>query len=258
MATRFKSVIVFLAAVTVVTTSACAGDFPEPTPNIEATVDARVKQERAVDATVEARVAQERAVDATAEAKAKVEASLQAPTIDTPTPAPTATPTPVPTDTPIPPTDTPIPPTATPIPATATPRPTPTARVIIVTPTPRAVGSVSGTNWYFKKYDFRVEKNTRRTTSSVVELLSDGRVKIPQMWSDGVQQPSFWDAELTNRSWWEQDGETVRIYVNNKYSTNVGTLAGDYKGESWTMFVTTSNQDGESWSWTASYIGLGQ
>ena len=66
MATRFKSVIAFLAAVMVVATAACAGDPPVPTPNIEATVDARVAQERAVDATVEARVAQERATETSA------------------------------------------------------------------------------------------------------------------------------------------------------------------------------------------------
>jgi hypothetical protein len=67
---RFKSVIAFLAVVTVVGTSACAGVPPEPTPNIEATVEARVAQERAaetpeptpnIEATVEARLAQERA-----------------------------------------------------------------------------------------------------------------------------------------------------------------------------------------------------
>ena len=42
MATRFKSVIALLAAVMVVATAACASE--PPTPNIEATVDARVKQ----------------------------------------------------------------------------------------------------------------------------------------------------------------------------------------------------------------------
>ena len=91
MATRFKSVITLLAAVVVVATAACAGDPPL---DIEATVEARVKQERAVDATVEARVAQERAVDATAEAKAKVEASFEAPTTGTPMLVPTAPPVP--------------------------------------------------------------------------------------------------------------------------------------------------------------------
>ena len=66
MATRFKSVIALLAAVMVVATAACAGAPPEPTPNIDATVEARVKQERAtetpeptpnIDATIEAGIA---------------------------------------------------------------------------------------------------------------------------------------------------------------------------------------------------------
>jgi hypothetical protein len=60
---RFKSVIALLAAVMVVTTAACAS---EPAPNIEATVEARVKQERAtetpeptpnIEATIEAGIA---------------------------------------------------------------------------------------------------------------------------------------------------------------------------------------------------------
>ena len=42
MATRFKSVIALLAAVMVVATAACAGESPEPTPNIEATIEAGI------------------------------------------------------------------------------------------------------------------------------------------------------------------------------------------------------------------------
>ena len=244
MATRFKSVIVLLVTVMVVATAACAGDPPVPTPNIEATVDARVKQERAVDATVEARVAQERPVDATEEAKGKVEASFQAPTTDTPMLVPTATPTPAPTDTP-------IPPTATPIPATATPRPTPTARVIIATPTPRPFLSVSGTQWFFEYYDVEV-KAVGVLTPELMELLRDGRVTVRQRWdSDGGPLPNYWDTELTNRSSWEQDGDTVTIYIADKYSTKTGTLRGDSTGDSWTMSGVGSNKDGESWKWTA-------
>ena len=39
---------------------ACASEPSGPTPNIEATVEARLVQERAVDATVEAKIEQER------------------------------------------------------------------------------------------------------------------------------------------------------------------------------------------------------
>ena len=42
MATQFKSVIALLAAVVVATTAACAGEPSEPTPNLDATVEARV------------------------------------------------------------------------------------------------------------------------------------------------------------------------------------------------------------------------
>ena len=115
MATRFKSVIAFLAAVVVVATAACAGDPPVPTPNIEATVEVRVAHERAIDATVEARVAQERVAQETA-IDAAVEARIGQilAKVPTETPVPTATPppTPVPTATPLEPFPTPIPITA--------------------------------------------------------------------------------------------------------------------------------------------------
>ena len=63
MATRFKSVITLLAAVMVVATAGCAGEPHLLPPNIEATVDASVAQERAtetpeptrnIEATIEA------------------------------------------------------------------------------------------------------------------------------------------------------------------------------------------------------------
>jgi len=133
MATRFKSVIALLAAVVVVATAACASDPPVPTPNIEATVEVRVAHERAIDATVEARVAQERvaqetAIDAAVEARigqilAKVPTETPVPTATPPpTPVPTATPVPTPTPMPTPtpvPTATPLEPFPTPIPITA-------------------------------------------------------------------------------------------------------------------------------------------
>jgi len=55
MATRFKSVIAFLAAVKVVATAACAGEPLAPTPNIEATVEARLAQEKVIEATIDDR-----------------------------------------------------------------------------------------------------------------------------------------------------------------------------------------------------------
>ena len=85
MATRFKSVIALLAVVMVVATAACASEPLAPTPNIEATVDARVKQERAterpeptpaIDATIKAGIA---ATLVGVEIEKGVEATLAAP-----------------------------------------------------------------------------------------------------------------------------------------------------------------------------------
>ena len=66
MATRFKSVIAFLAAVAVVTTAACAGDPPAPTPNIDATIEAGIAAtmvgvaiEKGVKATMAPSIAKE-------------------------------------------------------------------------------------------------------------------------------------------------------------------------------------------------------
>jgi hypothetical protein len=136
MATIFKSVIALLATVMVVTTAACAS---EPTPDIEATVEARVKQKAAVQPTSLPPTTTPN-LDATIEAKVK--AAIKAQPTSTPyptyTPVPTYTPPPIPTNTPVP-TDTPLPkPIATPEPtqpvptATLTPTPVPTA-----TPTPQ-------------------------------------------------------------------------------------------------------------------------
>ena len=106
MATRFKSVIALLAVVAVVATAACAGGALVPTPNLDATIEA------------------------------KVQAAIKAQPTGTPyptyTPVPTYTPLPTPTTTPVP-TDIPLPkptskPTPTPVPTTIpTPTPVPTA-----------------------------------------------------------------------------------------------------------------------------------
>ena len=97
----------------------------EPTPDINATVEARLVHERAVDATVEARQKEERASQATS---IPSQTNTQAP-IPTYTPNPTYTPYPTPTNTPT------LVPTATSVP-TPTPSPIPTA---IPTPTPTPV-----------------------------------------------------------------------------------------------------------------------
>ena len=97
---------------------ACSSVTPvpaEPTPNIDATVEAKVAQERAVNATVEARLKEERAsqpqptnIQASSPNDSPKPISSNAPTlVPTATSVPTPTPTPIPTPTPAP-THTPI------------------------------------------------------------------------------------------------------------------------------------------------------
>jgi len=102
----------------------CSTNAPaevSPTPNIEATVEARVKQERSADATVVAKLVEERSADAKVVAKLKQEIAAQAtlkpqiivkevpvevikevPAVATPVPTPTPTPVPTATPTPVP------------------------------------------------------------------------------------------------------------------------------------------------------------
>jgi hypothetical protein len=112
---KLTVVLAVLIGTLVLACSAAAPAPAEPTPNIDATVEARLAQERAVDATLEARLKEERASQPT---------SIPSPTntqaaMPTYTPNPTYTPKPVPTNTPT------IVPTATSVP-TPTPRPIPT------------------------------------------------------------------------------------------------------------------------------------
>ena len=102
MARHFRSVIVLLAVLVVATAVGCGGEPPEPSPNIDARVEARLKQERAIDATVEARLREEK----TSQSQEVTYTDVQ-PTgtpVPTATPRPTYTPypTPLPTPSPIP------------------------------------------------------------------------------------------------------------------------------------------------------------
>ena len=178
MATRFKSVITLLAVVMVVATAACATAPPVPTPNIDATVEARVKQEAAAQPTSLPPTATPN-LDATVEAKvlATIKAQPAATPYPTYTPFPTYTALPKPTSTPSP-TATPIP-TLTPIP---TPTPAPTATTIpMPTPTPEAAmadmisvellsKTVNPKNTSIGQYSDEVFFNFRFTNSSMENI----------------------------------------------------------------------------------------
>ena len=81
---KLTVVLAVLIGTLVLACSTAAPAPAEPTPDIDATVEARVAQERAVDATVEARMAEERASQPT---------SIPSPT-DTQASIPTYTPHP--------------------------------------------------------------------------------------------------------------------------------------------------------------------
>ena len=89
---------------------ACNGAQDEPTPNIGATVEARIQAtqetEASIDATVQARVAATVAAEASIEAT--VTARMEATKAAEPTPTPTPTLQPSPTPAPLPPTPTPL------------------------------------------------------------------------------------------------------------------------------------------------------
>ena len=143
----------------------------EPTPDINATVEARLVHERAVDATVEARLKEEKAGITLSPFAMGVGAINKTPTvlpeqsdtkvsdaatsIPTLTPRPTLTPTPRPTSTPNPtPTYTPQPtPTPRPTP-THTPQPTPTPR-----PTSTPIPTPNAYSYYEKGDDYRRSEN---------------------------------------------------------------------------------------------------
>jgi hypothetical protein len=118
----FHSVLITSCLEIMLAVMACGSTSAVPetsAPNIKATVEAKLAQERAIEATAEARVKEEKASH--------------------PVPIP-------PTDTPIPPTDTPIPPTDTPIPPTITPYPCVTCDIAnLVWPSIRVFRPATGT-----------------------------------------------------------------------------------------------------------------
>ena len=118
---KLTVVLAVLIGTLIVGCSSAAPAPVEPTPNSDATVEAKLAQERAVDATVEARLKEERASRAI---------SIPSPTntqanMPTYTPHPRYTPEPTPTNTP----------TSVPTPnfvPTPTPAPTPTPVPVLI------------------------------------------------------------------------------------------------------------------------------
>ena len=133
---KLTVVLAVLIGILVLACSTAAPAPAEPTPNIDATVEAKLAQERAVDATVEARLAEERASQPTS---IPSPTNTQAP-MPTYTPNPTYTPEPAPTNTPT------SVPNATSVP---TPKPTPTLSPLpAATPEPGYALYINGSRVY--------------------------------------------------------------------------------------------------------------
>jgi|TARA_B110000263_G_scaffold98415_1_gene85952 hypothetical protein len=127
---------------------------------------------------------------------------------------------------------------------THTPTPAPTARVTVATPTfaPKPSRSVSGTTWRIENSDTTV------VISFMVEFHNDG--KLSDFNTHLTTEPyteSPPDPNITSRSFWEQNGDTVEFEIND-YSTHIGIISGDY------MSGTSTNTKGDSWTWQAFFI----
>jgi len=105
----------------------------------------------------------------------------------------------------------------------------PETTIIMVTPELARNSSLAGTAW-------RVVRNytvgNYRSSSAVINFHNDGT------WNE-----SGFGGRDTNS--WEQSGDIVHIYTNQKYSTYIGTLSGD------SMSGTGSNVLGHEWDWEA-------
>ena len=106
-------------------------------------------------------------------------------------------------------------------------------------PTQSHTDTVSGTIWRFQLLGINPENTTR-------EFRSDGYVRTfdDRFVGDKYSSNSPENPEVTQNSVWEQEGATVRIYIN-QYSTYEGTLLGNH------MSGRAFNAEGESWTWEA-------
>ena len=101
----------------------------------------------------------------------------------------------------------------------------PETTIIMVTPELARSSSLAGTTWRFTK----TPNYNRLPSSTIREFLIDGT------WCDRCGTGHFW----------EQSGDIVHIYSEDKYSTEIGTVSGD------SMSGTGSNVVGQSWTWEA-------
>ncbi len=88
-----------------------------------------------------------------------------------------------------------------------------------------AGGSLSGSRWHYSDNDWQYDLEFR---------------------ADGVLYSHHPNDKTKDNDSWEQDGNTVRFYYNDKFSTYTGTLSGNNL-----MSGKASNTKGASWNWKA-------
>ena len=104
----------------------------------------------------------------------------------------------------------------------------PETTIIMATPELARSSSLAGTTWRFV-----IDYIDRSSTGSIVrEFYNDGT------WN----RPGFFKSD---RNLWEQSGDIVHIYRDDKHSTDIGTVSGD------SMSGTGSSVIGDSWTWEA-------
>ena len=108
----------------------------------------------------------------------------------------------------------------------------PETTIIMVTPELSRNSSLAGTTWRFTK-TYSYGSGTTKD-SDVREFHSDGTWGYQDYISQAYK--------------WEQSGDTVHIYTNSKYSTEIGTVSGDR------ISGPGSDVKGTKWTWEAFLI----
>ena len=242
-----SALVVLMGIALLVAAISCSTTTAEvaPTPNVDATVEARVKQELAAQPTPNSEVAPTPNIDATVEARAKELVAAQAisapvvvvkEVVPTTTPVPTEAPAtaPIPPNTPVPteaPTTAPIP-TTPPVPtATSLPHPTPRPTPI---PTPAPI-PIPGT--LLLAAFAPVELQSEECTETIWPGASDSSPSLTGEWGNTTTVPPefFYASDVSS-----QVTRCVEeaVYAATKEWDNYGPL------EYWVLeFITSLYED---------------
>jgi hypothetical protein len=86
-------------------------------------------------------------------------------------------------------------------------------------------GSLAGSKWHYSDNDWQYDIEFR---------------------SNGALYSSHPNDKSKDNDSWEQEGNTVRFYYNNKFSSYTGSLSGNNL-----MSGTATNKNGVKWNWKA-------